>query len=76
MSNCNKNDKQPLPIGVNKKKPGLFKDELGEKIIVEFAALRAKTYAYLDNGANENQKSKCTKKCEQKHVSKFQRLLA
>ena len=30
-SNCNKNDKRPLPIGVNKKVPGLFKDELGRK---------------------------------------------
>ena len=30
-SNCNKNNKRPLPIGVNKKVPGLFKDELGRK---------------------------------------------
>ena len=32
-SNYNKKDKIPLPIGKNKKVPGLFKDELGEKII-------------------------------------------
>ena len=30
-----------------KKVNGLFKDELGEKIIKEFCAFRAKTYAYL-----------------------------
>ena len=28
-----KNDKKPLPIGKNKKGPGLFKDEVGGKII-------------------------------------------
>ena len=29
MSNYDKNDKIPIPIGKNKKLPGLFKDELG-----------------------------------------------
>ena len=27
-SNYDKNDKRPLPVGKNKKVPGLFKDEL------------------------------------------------
>ena len=62
-SNCNKNDKRPLPIGVNKKVPGLFKDELGGKIMTEFVALRAKVYAYLDDSGNKHKKSKGTKKC-------------
>ena len=33
-SNFDKNDKRPLPIGKNKKVPGLFKDELGGKKII------------------------------------------
>ena len=42
-SNYNENNKRPLLIGQNKKVPGIFKDELGGKIIVELAALRPKT---------------------------------
>ena len=49
-SNSDENDKRPLPIGKNKKVPGLFKDELGGKIIKEVVVLRAKTYAYLIDG--------------------------
>ena len=71
-SNCNKNDKIPLPIGVNKKVPCLFKDELGGEIIAEFVALRAKTYAYLDDGGNKHNKSKGTKKCVIKQKFMFQ----
>ena len=72
MSNCNKNDKRPLLIGMNEKVPSLFKDELGGKIIAEFVALRAKTYAYLDDGGNERKKSKGTKKCVIKQKLIFQ----
>ena len=46
-SNYDENDKRPLPINMNKRLPGLFKDELGGKIITEVVAPRAKTYAYL-----------------------------
>ena len=38
-SNYDKNNKRPLPIGKNKKVLGLFKDELGGKIITEVVAL-------------------------------------
>ena len=46
-SNYDENDKSPLQIGVNKIVIGMFKDELGGKIMKEFCALRAKTYTYL-----------------------------
>ena len=62
-SNYDKNDKRPLQIGVNKKVIGMFKDELGGKIMKEFCALRAKTYSYLMDDNSEVKKSKGTKKC-------------
>ena len=45
-SDYEKNDKRPLTIGKNKKVPGVFKDELGGKIITEVVALISKKYAY------------------------------
>ena len=62
-SNYDENDKRPLPIGMNKKVYGFFKDELGGKIMKEFVALRAKTYAYLMDDDGEEKKLKGTKKC-------------
>ena len=53
-SDYEKNDKRPLTIGKNKKVPGLFKDELGGKIIV---VLRTKTYAYLMDGGSDHKKA-------------------
>ena len=61
-SNYDENDKRPLPIGKNKKVIGYFKDELGGKIMKEFCALRAKTYAYLMDNDSEKKKAKGTKK--------------
>ena len=62
-SNYDKNDKRPLPISKNKKTPGLFKDELGGKIIIEVVTIRPKTYAYLTDDGIEHKKLKGTKKC-------------
>ena len=38
-----------------------MKDELGKKIMTEFASLRPKTYVYLTDNNNENKKTKHTK---------------
>ena len=71
-SNYDKNDKRPLPIGKNKKVPGLFKDELGGKIIIEFVALKPKTYSHLTDDGSELKKTKGTKKCVIKQKIMFQ----
>ena len=70
-SNYNKMDKILL-YWKNKKVCGLFKDELGGKIMTEFVALRPKAYAYLDDDGNEHKKSKGTKRCVIKEKLTFQ----
>ena len=62
-SNCSEDDKRPLPIGKNKKVIGLFKNELGGKIMKELVGLRAKIHAYLMDDNSEHKKAKGTKKC-------------
>ena len=52
-SNYDENDKRLLPIGMNKRVYGFFKDELGGKIMKEFVVLRAKKYAYRTNDGDE-----------------------
>ena len=64
-SNYEKNDERPLPIGKNKKVPGLFKDELGGKIITEVDALRPKAYSHLDDDDNEH---RCIKVCHKQKL--------
>ena len=71
-SNYDENDKRPLPIGKNKNVIGLFKDELGGRIMKEFCALRAKTYSYLMDDNSEVKKSKGTKKCVIKREVMFE----
>ena len=61
-----RDDTRPLPIGINIKVIGLMKDELGEKIMIEFVALRPKTYSYLMDDDKENKEAKGTKKCVRK----------
>ena len=71
-SNYDKNDKRSLPIGKNKKVPGLFKDELRGKIITEVVALIPKTYAYLTDDGSNHKKAKGTKKCVIKQKNMFE----
>ena len=71
-SNYDKNDKRPLQTGINKKVIGMFKDELVGKIMKEFCAPRAKTYAYLMDDDSEKKKAKGTKKCIIKRKIKFE----
>ena len=61
-SNFDENDKRPLPIGMKKKVYGLFKNELGRKVMKESVALRSKTYAFLMDDDSEKKKAKGTKK--------------
>ena len=67
-SNYYEKDSRPLPIGKNKKVIGMFKDELGRKIMTEFCAFRVKAYSFLIDDDYEkskiiNKKAKGTKKC-------------
>ena len=68
-ANYDENDKSSLPIGKNKKVIGLFKDELGGKIMTEFIA---KGYAYLKEDGSEHKKGKGTKKCMIKRELTFE----
>ena len=63
---------RPLPIGKNKKVPGLFKDELGGKTITEVIAITPKTYSYLDDYDNDHKKAKGIKICVIKQKLMFQ----
>ena len=71
-SSYDKKDKRPLPIGKNKKVMRKFKDELNGKIMTEFCAPRAKTYAFKLDDDIEKKKAKETKKCVIKRRSKFE----
>ena len=50
-------DERPLLTSKNKKVIGMFKDELGEKIMTEFCALRAKAYGYKLDDDTEKKKA-------------------
>ena len=50
--NYSEDDKRPLPRDMNKKVNGLMKDKFGGKIMIEFVAVRPKTYSYLTDNDN------------------------
>ena len=77
----NKAGKTPIPTGKNKKVIGLFKDELGGKVKEVLVNTKAKTFAYLINGYNnddydkekiKNKKAKELKKSLIKRKTKFE----
>ena len=70
-SNYIEDDERPLPIGENEKIIGLFKDELGGKIMKEFVGLRPKTYAYLMDDDTQHKKAKGIKTCVIKRELSF-----
>ena len=79
-SNYDKNDNRPLALGKNKNVIGMFKDELGGKIMTKFWPARVKIYSYLiddyddddyDKNKIINKKAKGTKKCVIKRTLKF-----
>ena len=60
-----------LPTGKNKKVIGLMEGQLLGKIMMEFVALRPKTYSYLMDDSWSDKKAKVTKKCVIKRRLKF-----
>ena len=62
MFNTSNNELQRLlPREKDKKLIGSMKDELGRKVMTEFAALRPKTCSYLTDDYDENRKTKTQK---------------
>ena len=58
-------------MGENKKVIGLMKDELGDKIMTEFTALRPNLYAYRELDNNKDKRCKGIKKCTMKKTLDF-----
>jgi len=61
-SNFSPNHLSGIPTGINKKVPGMFKDEAGGEIIEEFVGLRAKLYAIKKLDGEEEKKCKGVKR--------------
>ena len=74
-SNFSPNHPSGIPTGINKKVPGMFKDEAGGEIIEEFVGLRAKLYAIKKLNGEEEKKCKGVKRgvVKKASVSKISR---
>ena len=62
---------RPLPMGKNKKKMGMMKDELGGKIMRELIELKPKCCSYLTDDGKIDKKAKGTKNCVMKKEIMF-----
>ena len=51
-----------IKTGINKKVPGMMKNELGDKTMEEFVGLSAKLYSYKISDGNETKKCKGVEK--------------
>ena len=61
-SDYHPNHPSGIPSGFNKKVIGMFKDEVGGKVIDEFVGLRAKSYSYKMFEGEESKKCKGVKR--------------
>ena len=61
-SNFSPKHSSGIPTGINKKIPGMFKDEAGGEIIEEFVGLRAKLYAFKTLKGVEEKRCKGAKR--------------
>ena len=69
-SNFEKNHPSEIPVGRNKKVPGMMKDEAGGKIIEEFVGLRAKLYSYKMLEGKEEKMQRNKKACNKKECKR------
>ena len=70
-SNYPEDHESGIKVGINKKVPGMFKDEAGGKQILEFVGLRAKLYSYRMKDYEEK-KCKGVKKAVVRKSIKFE----
>ena len=71
-SNYAKHHPSGIPVGVNKKVIGMFKDECGGKIMQEFVGLRAKLYSYKMYEGKEEKRCKGVKQSVVKNEITFE----
>jgi len=68
-SNFSTNHPSSIPTGINKKVPGMFKDEAGGKIITELVGLRAKLYAIKKLDGEEDKSERTSREGSSKKAS-------
>jgi len=71
-SNFSPNHPSGIPTGINKKVPGMFKDEAGGEIIEEFVRLQAKVYAFMMLKGEEEKRCNGVKRGVVKKSTRFE----